>query len=72
MRMRVKPAAGRDTIIVPDTQRPNTHAVRIMIIGKAKMVAAVQPVIIESALPIERIDVDGHRYFRRMLAISFN
>ena len=37
MRMRVEPGARRDLVVVPDPQRPEPHAARIVVAAEAEM-----------------------------------
>ena len=74
VRMGIEAHPGRDPVVVPHAQRPHAHAVRIVIIRKAKMISRVEPIVLEPTQRLEGDDIDRHRqrYFSRMLAISFN
>ena len=48
-----KAAAGLDRVVVPDPQRAEAHAVRVMVVGETEMVARLEPVDIHPAQGVE-------------------
>ena len=60
VRMRVEPGAGADGIVVPDPERPESHAPRVVVGAEAEMVLGIEPVILEPAQTLERAYLD-HR-----------
>ena len=53
-----KACARADLVVVPDPERTMAHTVRVIVSGKGKMIARVQPVIVKTAERRKTPDVD--------------
>ena len=60
VRMRVEAGAGGNLVIVPDAQPAQAHAIGVMVMAEAEMVAGIQPVVLEFAQAGEWTQLD-HR-----------
>ena len=58
MRMRRKAGVRRDLVVVPDAQRADAHALRIIIIGEGEMVLGIEPAMVGAAQAFERSAFD--------------
>ena len=57
MRMRAETLTGRNAVVIDDTQRPEAHLRRVVIIGKGKAVVRVQPAVVGMSAFVRPPDV---------------